>query len=104
MLSHGKSDLSYFFFHGGAENCVDLLHISVAEIAEANNLPRVLEKYVLFICKHIYLCKQLLPQTDDGRSISRNVANINLLVQDKTKLFFQNILQPVSIYFLIRNV
>ena len=46
MLSHGKLDLSYFFYHGGAENCVDLLHISVAEIAEENNLPRVLEKYV----------------------------------------------------------
>ena len=44
MLSHGKLDLSYFF--GGAENCVDLLHTSVAEIAEENNLPRVLEKYV----------------------------------------------------------
>ena len=46
MLSHGKLDLSYCFFHGGAENCVDLLHISVAEIAEENNLPRVLEKCV----------------------------------------------------------
>ena len=46
MLSHGKLDLSYFFFHGGAENCVDLLHISVAEMAAKNNLPRVLEKYV----------------------------------------------------------
>ena len=46
MLSHGKLELSYFFFHGGAENCVGLLHISVAEIAEENNLPRVLEKYV----------------------------------------------------------
>ena len=33
MLSHGKLDLSYFYF-GGAENCVDLLYISVAEIAE----------------------------------------------------------------------
>ena len=44
MLSHRKLDLSYFFFHGGAENCVDLLHISVAEIAEENNLPQVLEK------------------------------------------------------------
>ena len=44
MLTHGKLDVSYFF--GGAENCVDLLHISVAEIAEENNLPRVLEKYV----------------------------------------------------------
>ena len=30
---------------------------------------------------------------DDGRSISGNIANINKLVQDKTKLFFQNILQ-----------
>ena len=46
MLSHGKLDLSYFFFNGGAENCVDLLHISVAEIAEENHLARVLEKYV----------------------------------------------------------
>ena len=46
MLSHGKLDLSYSFFFGGAENCVDLLHISVAEIADENNLPRVLEKYV----------------------------------------------------------
>ena len=44
MLSHGKLDLSYFF--RGAENCVDLLHISVVKIAEENNLPRVLEKYV----------------------------------------------------------
>ena len=44
MLSHGKLDLSYFF--GGAENCVGLLHISVAEIAAENNLPRVLEKHV----------------------------------------------------------
>ena len=43
MLSHGKLDLS-FFFHGMAEKCVDLLHISVVEIAEENNLPRVLEK------------------------------------------------------------
>ena len=34
---------------------------------------------------------QSLP--DDGRSISQSVANINILVQDKTKLFFQNILQ-----------
>ena len=45
MLSHGKLDLS-FFFHGGSEKCVDLLHISMAEIAEENNLPRVLEKLV----------------------------------------------------------
>ena len=58
MLSHGKLDLSYFFsffFHGGAENCVDLLHISVAEIAEENNLPRVLEKYVCLLQTHLLM-------------------------------------------------
>ena len=43
VLSHGKLDLS-FFFMAGAEKCVDLLHISVAENTEENNLPRVLEK------------------------------------------------------------
>ena len=43
MLSHGKLDLS-FFFMAGPKKCVDLLHIPVAEIAEENNLPRVLEK------------------------------------------------------------
>ena len=34
----------YLLFHGRAEKCMYLLHISVAEIAEENNLPRVLEK------------------------------------------------------------
>ena len=53
MLSHGKLDLSYFF--GGAENCVDLLHVSVAEIAEENNLPRVLEKYVVYLQTHLLM-------------------------------------------------
>ena len=38
MLSHGKLDLSYFF--GGAENCVDLLHISVAEKCEREIFAR----------------------------------------------------------------
>ena len=33
MLRYGKLHLSYFYF-GGAENCVDLLYISVAEMAE----------------------------------------------------------------------
>ena len=45
LFSHGKLDLS--FFHGRAEkciDCIDLLHISVSEVAEENNLPRVLEK------------------------------------------------------------
>ena len=45
MLSHGKLDLSYFF--GRAENCVDLLHISVAEIAEENNLPPCLLENII---------------------------------------------------------
>ena len=35
----------------------------------------------------------MTPGKDDGRSISRNVVSINKLVQDKTKLLFQNILQ-----------
>ena len=35
---------TFAFFHGRAEKCTGLLHISVAEIAEENNLPRVLEK------------------------------------------------------------
>ena len=34
-----------------------------------------------------------LKKTDDRVSISRNVADINKLVQDKAELFFQNILQ-----------
>ena len=54
--------IRYFSFHGGAEKCVDMLHISVAEIAEENNLPRVFAEICLFICRHIYLCKQLLPK------------------------------------------
>ena len=41
LLSHGKLDHHFFFM---AEKCMDLLHISVAEMAEENNLPRVLEK------------------------------------------------------------
>ena len=57
MLSHGKLDLSYFF--GGAENSVDLLLISVADISGRNrgrnNLPRVLEKYVCLFARHIYM-------------------------------------------------
>ena len=30
----------------GSKKCVELLHISKAEIAEENNLPRVFEKQV----------------------------------------------------------
>ena len=43
---YGKSDLR--FVHGRAEKCIEMciemLHISKAEIAEKNNLPRVLKK------------------------------------------------------------
>ena len=39
---HGKLDLR--FVHGRTEKCIEMLHISKAEIAEKNNLPRVSEK------------------------------------------------------------
>ena len=41
-FGHGKLDFS--FVHGRVEKCIDLQHKSMAEIAEENNLPRVLEK------------------------------------------------------------
>ena len=44
LYGHGKLDLR--FVHGRAEKCIEMVHISKAEIAEENNLPRVLEKYV----------------------------------------------------------
>ena len=53
MLIHEKLDLSYFF--GGAENCVDLLHISVAEIAAENNLPRVLRNMFVYLQTHLLM-------------------------------------------------
>ena len=34
---------------------MDLLHISVAEIAEENNLPKVLEKYVCYLQTHLLM-------------------------------------------------
>ena len=39
---HGKLELR--FVHGRAEKCIEMLHISKAEIAEENNFSRVLEK------------------------------------------------------------
>ena len=59
MLSHGKLDLSYFF--GGAENCVDLLHISVAEIAVENNLPR---ERNMFVYLQTHLLMQAIATTN----------------------------------------
>ena len=56
MLSHGKLDLSYFFFHGGAENCVDLLHISVAKS------PRKIICHEFWRNMFVYLQTHLLMQ------------------------------------------
>ena len=44
MLSHGKLDLSYFFWWG-RKLCGFAAHIG-GQIRRGNNLPRVLEKYV----------------------------------------------------------
>ena len=38
------------------------VHISEAEIAEENNRTMGFGDKGLFLCRHIYLCKQLLPQ------------------------------------------
>ena len=53
MLSHGKLDLSDFF--GEAENCVDLLHISVAEIAEENNLHEFWRNLFVYLQTHLLM-------------------------------------------------
>ena len=45
MLSHGKLDLSYFYFWRGRKLCGFAVHIS-GRNRRGNNLPRVLEKYV----------------------------------------------------------
>ena len=54
-------------------------------------------KQAVFSCRFDTSGQNLLANhhflPDDGRSISRKVANINKLVEDKIKLFFQNILQ-----------
>ena len=47
-ISHGKLDLS-FFFMARPKEFMGLLHISEAEIAEENNQPQVLEKYVCLV-------------------------------------------------------
>ena len=62
----------------------------------------VTEKFRHFLRKSFY--GQIMARwPDDGRSISRNVANINKLVQDKIKLVFQNILQHSSFIFTCYN-
>ena len=82
MLSHGKLNLSYFF--GGAENCVDLLHISVAEIAEENNLPRVLEKYAPGVCEHRFSSQT---KTRGDRNCTACFSLANIFNQSTNKSF-----------------
>ena len=52
-----------------------------------NHVVECSERTVLSCLEPVCLCWRRF------RSISQNVANINKLVQDKTKLFIQNILQ-----------
>ena len=67
LYNHGKLDLK--FVHGRAEKCVrsnkicsKRVYISEAEITEESNRTTSLGEKGLFICGHIYLGKQLLPQ------------------------------------------
>ena len=67
LYGHGKLDCE--FVHGRAEKCVGSNKIcpkrctyQEAEIAEENNRTMSFGVKGLFICRHIYLCKQLLPQ------------------------------------------
>ena len=53
MLSHGKLDLSYFFWQ--EENCVELLHISVAEIAEEIICPEFWRNMFVYLQTHLLM-------------------------------------------------
>ena len=46
----------------GPESVFEMVHISKAEIAEENDRTTSFREKSLFICRHIYLHKQLLPQ------------------------------------------
>ena len=46
----------------GPKSVLEMVHISKAEIAEENDRTTSFINKSLFICRHIYLCKQLLPQ------------------------------------------
>ena len=50
---HGKLDLR--FVHGRAKKCIEMLHISKAEIEKKFTMS--LGEIGSFICRHIYLCK-----------------------------------------------
>ena len=46
----------------GPKSVLEMVHISLAEIAEENNRASSFGEKNLFISRHIYLCLQLLPQ------------------------------------------
>ena len=46
----------------GLKSVFEMVHISQAKIAEENNFTTSFGEIGLFICRHIYLYKQLLPQ------------------------------------------
>ena len=57
------------FVHGRVKSVLEAtrfvekkVYISEAEIAEENNRTMTFEEKGLFTCRHVYLCKQLLPQ------------------------------------------
>ena len=43
------------------KSVLEMVHISEAEISEENDRTTSFREKNLFICRHIYLCKQLLP-------------------------------------------
>ena len=46
----------------GPKSVFEMVHISKAEIVEEDNRTKSFGENSLFICRHSYLCKQLLPQ------------------------------------------
>ena len=46
----------------GQKSVFEMVHISKAEIANENNRTTSFREIGSFICRHIYLCKQLLQQ------------------------------------------
>ena len=46
----------------GPKSVLEMVHTLQAEIAEENNITMSFGEKGWFICRHIYLCKKLLPQ------------------------------------------
>ena len=46
----------------GPKSVFEMVHKSKTEIAEENDRTTSFREKSLFICRYIYLCKQLLPQ------------------------------------------